>query len=60
MGTRYLTLIIDDGHEPIAQIGLYNGHPLSSGIEILKTLLCDRKMQIREELYRCTVISDDE
>ena len=60
MGTRYLTLIVDGESEPIAQIGLYDGHPLSSGIEILKTLLCDRNMQIREELYRCTVISDEE
>ena len=60
MGTRYLTVIVDGEREPIAQIGLYDGHPWSSGIEILKTLLCDRKMQIREELYRCTLISDDE
>ena len=60
MGTRYLTVIVDGEREPIAQIGLFDGHPLSSGTEILKTLLRDRDLLIKEQLHRCVSISDAE
>ena len=60
MGTRYLTIIIESDREPIAQIGSFDGHPLSNGVELLKTILRDRDMYIKDQLHRCSIIDENE
>ena len=60
MGTRYLTVVIDEDGNRISQYGHYDGDPSSNGVEILYTLLADKNKTLKERMKRCEIITEDE
>lgn len=60
MGTRYLTVVINDGMPVIAQAGFFDGDPYSNGLEILRVLRKDKEQHIRTQLHRCATIEESE
>jgi len=60
MGTRYLTVAIDEKGRYIAQYGHFDGDPASNGVEILYTLLADRDKSLKQRINRCEIITEDE
>lgn len=60
MGTRYLTVVVNNGKPVIAQTGFFDGDPYSNGLEILRVLRKDKAQRIRTQLHRCSVLEEAE
>lgn len=60
MGTRYLTVVVNNGCPVIAQTGFFDGDPYSNGLKILKVLRKDKDQFIRTQLHRCTTLEEAE
>ena len=60
MGTRYLTVVVNNGKPVIAQAGFFDGDPYDNGLKILKVLRKDKKQHIRTQLHRCTILAEQE
>lgn len=60
MPTRYLTVVVKDGHTAIAQYGHFDGYPSGKGKEILGILRQDTEQYIAKQLHRCVLLPDAE
>lgn len=60
MPTRYLTVVVKDGCNTIAQYGHFDGYPSAKGKEILEVLKKDTTQRITTQLHRCIPLTEAE
>lgn len=60
MGTRYLTVVVNNRKPVIAQTGFFDGDPFSNGLKILRILKKDKEQYIRTQLHRCSTLDEAE
>lgn len=60
MGTRSLTAVTFGDKMQIARVGLFDGAPTQTGVEILSVLKEENGLSLCDWLYRCTELEDAE
>ena len=60
MGTRHLICVVSDNQYRIAQYGQWDGYPEGQGAAILEFLKSPMAKQLKNNLERCSWITNDE
>lgn len=60
MGTRHLICVVSNGEYKVAQYGQWDGYPSGQGLSILNFLQSDRLAAFKENLPKCSWISEDD
>lgn len=60
MGTRHLICVVSNGEYKVAQYGQWDGYPSGQGLSILNFLHSDQLAAFKENLPKCSWISEDD
>lgn len=60
MGTRHLICVVSNGEYKVAQYGQWDGYPSGQGLSILNFLQSDQLVAFKENLPKCSWISEDD
>lgn len=60
MGTRHLICVVSNGEYKVAQYGQWDGYPSGQGSSILRFLQSDQLAAFKENLPKCSWISEDD
>lgn len=60
MGTRHLICVVSNGEYKVAQYGQWDGYPSGQGSSILRFLQSDQLAAFKENLTKCSWISEED
>ncbi len=60
MGTRHLICVVSNGEYKVAQYGQWDGYPSGQGSSILRFLQSDQLVAFKENLPKCSWISEED